>query len=613
MKKCTLLFLIFTVVSSAGYCQKSPVEYSPSNPYPAENMIQFDGYQFNPLTGVPESVQQGVMNTRIYDILNLNDPPNLVAWNKAHPKYPILRFIPKSPLLLGVKFSAGWNKYPPFIAGVRSLSTAKFSAGWNKYPPYQVKSLSKNYIGYFVADSADVTVVAMGINSKNVKDFRYHVVENDSTEIVPWSTPRLQQQYGAKTPYGFLGRFKAPGKQIMIEVVNIKDYHIRDGMIFNWLTNFKPVISHILADKIHHSSQFFNISMVKRNYGYATKFDSSTGLPLDLHFPVDTINELAIYFKSHKAIPYDIYWVAKYKNAEDTTAFTNLISSGMTDSCYQFLPEYFQEPGKYELLIYPTGLKDKDHLTKLSFEITVPLLFGQKFTLRQIIPFLLLAAVLFISYYLFNRRRLKKADQQRATANLKLSLVRSQLNPHFMFNALTSIQNLMNQQDNDGANHYLSKFAGLTRQVLNASGQELISLEDELQIISDYLQMEQLRFGFSYIINVDAAINKANTQIPSMLLQPFIENAAKHGVSALQNKGKIEVDIIKQTHNLILTVNDNGSGFGNKVKTNSGFGLKLSDERIALLNQVYKDQVINLQINSNENGTKITITLKDWV
>ncbi len=196
-------------------------------------------------------------------------------------------------------------------------------------------------------------------------------------------------------------------------------------------------------------------------------------------------------------------------------------------------------------------------------------------------------------------------------ANIQLKSVRSQLNPHFMFNALTSIQNLMNHQDTAGANHYLSKFADLTRHVLNSSEQELISLEDELAIITDYLQMEQLRFGFRYDIHVDIKINKANTEIPAMLLQPFIENAAKHGVSKLQDKGEINVAIIKQDQDIVLIITDNGQGF-NATADNKGFGLKLSNERIDLLNSIYKDQPIYLKTDSSTNGTKTTITLTNW-
>jgi len=208
-------------------------------------------------------------------------------------------------------------------------------------------------------------------------------------------------------------------------------------------------------------------------------------------------------------------------------------------------------------------------------------------------------------------RKLKQSIQEKESANLKLRSIRSQLNPHFMFNALTSIQGLMNKNDIPAANHYLTLFANLTRKVLNTSDQDLISLEDELKIQEDYLQMEQLRFGFEYGVKVGGDINIANTEIPAMLLQPFVENAVKHGVALLKQNGRIQVQISKQGNNLVLSVTDNGKGFDKeKITEKEGsLGLKLSEERIALLNQVHPDQPAILIIDSKQTGTTIAITL----
>ncbi len=154
-------------------------------------------------------------------------------------------------------------------------------------------------------------------------------------------------------------------------------------------------------------------------------------------------------------------------------------------------------------------------------------------------------------------------------------------------------------------------FADLTRKVLNTSDQELISMEDELKILEDYLQMEQLRFGFKYDVTVDEAINIANTEIPAMLLQPFVENAIKHGVAALHDKGLVSIAIHKQANNIVLSVTDNGKGFDleGMQQNKTSFGLKLSEERIALLNQVNKGQPVTFNINTGQNSTRITITL----
>ena len=133
----------------------------------------------------------------------------------------------------------------------------------------------------------------------------------------------------------------------------------------------------------------------------------------------------------------------------------------------------------------------------------------------------------------------KNAKLQKEIAKLQLNSIRSQLNPHFLFNALSGIQNLINKNEIDNANKYLSKFARLTRNVLD--DKELISLAQEKALLDDYLQMEQLRFGFNYEINAVENLDLNNIEIPSMLLQPFVENAIKHGIASKNNEGSVEI------------------------------------------------------------------------
>lgn len=209
-----------------------------------------------------------------------------------------------------------------------------------------------------------------------------------------------------------------------------------------------------------------------------------------------------------------------------------------------------------------------------------------------------------------NAKKLATEQQQKNIAKLQLSSIRSQLNPHFLFNALAGIQNLMNKNEVDNANKYLTKFARLTRTVLD--DKELISLSQEKRLLDDYLQMEQLRFGFNYNINHAEDLDLDNIEIPSMLLQPFVENAVKHGVAQKAIDGEIVVSFIKQTNNLVLTVTDNGNGF-DTGKPSKGLGILLSNNRIALLNRIYKENHFILAMQSSSKGTKISITLTEWL
>jgi len=131
-------------------------------------------------------------------------------------------------------------------------------------------------------------------------------------------------------------------------------------------------------------------------------------------------------------------------------------------------------------------------------------------------------------------------------------------------------------------------------------------------LLEDYLQMEQLRFGFKYEINHSEDVDLENIEIPSMLLQPFVENAVKHGISQKATDGEIMIAFFKQANDLVLTVTDNGNGF-DTGKKNNGLGLQLSDSRIALLNSMYKENRFILAIQSTNNGTEISLTLTDWL
>jgi two-component system LytT family sensor kinase len=196
----------------------------------------------------------------------------------------------------------------------------------------------------------------------------------------------------------------------------------------------------------------------------------------------------------------------------------------------------------------------------------------------------------------------KNEGQQKEAARIQLNAVRAQLNPHFMFNALAGIQNLMNKNDIDSANRYLGKFARLTRNVLEAK--EQITIEDEISLLQDYLQMEQLRFSFNYTINVQPGLNIGTIEIPSMLIQPFAENTVKYGIADAKGTGNVNIGFSVQNKDLLLSIQDNGNGF--KSNKNEGHGIKLMQNRIALFNAIHKDSKLAMDIRSGAEGALIT-------
>jgi two-component system LytT family sensor kinase len=150
------------------------------------------------------------------------------------------------------------------------------------------------------------------------------------------------------------------------------------------------------------------------------------------------------------------------------------------------------------------------------------------------------------------------------------------------------------------------------RDSLKASDKEFVSLSIEIKILANYLALEQLRFGFDYQIKVDGRIDASALEIPVLFLQPLVENAVKHGISALQKKGRLFVLFDKLNNDMVVSINDNGNGF-NPGNTSNGFGLQLTMERIKLLNQTLNDQHIQLSINRTDNLTNVMIHLKNWL
>lgn len=229
------------------------------------------------------------------------------------------------------------------------------------------------------------------------------------------------------------------------------------------------------------------------------------------------------------------------------------------------------------------------------------------------------ATLFLIIIFLFLRNR--RIHRQRQQAQLALRGIRAQLNPHFLFNALASIQSLVNRNDQEGANRYLSGFSKLLRHTLYHSEQDYISLEEELAHLRQYCELEALRSPFEYSIKVAENIDVFNTEVPSMLLQPYVENAILHGLREHPGQPKLEVWIHQEGKNLRCEISDNGQGIKAsqaQQKTTSEFapklhGMGLSAERIRLLNLRLRKkitlEVVDRRQSESQPGTRIILNI----
>lgn len=224
------------------------------------------------------------------------------------------------------------------------------------------------------------------------------------------------------------------------------------------------------------------------------------------------------------------------------------------------------------------------------------------------------ALVLFASALLFRQRlKLRKAKQEKLRIVNELQAIRSQLNPHFVFNALNSIQGLIHQKDLIAANYYLTTFSTLLRDSLHHHTKEFVPLSIELKTLERYIKLENLRFPFTYSIDLDADIHPDNVEIPYLLLQPLVENAIKHGISGRYQQGSLQLRLLKRENNLLILISDNGKGM-TELHNINGFGLKLTRERLRLLNQSNPLQTVELAIETSpQNGTSVKLTFNDWL
>lgn len=230
---------------------------------------------------------------------------------------------------------------------------------------------------------------------------------------------------------------------------------------------------------------------------------------------------------------------------------------------------------------------------------------------------------------LWNRLRLKrirdeeqlKAFYSQQLAESEMKALRAQMNPHFIFNSLNSIQKYILKNEQLEASQYLTKFSRLIRLILDFSNNNYIPLSGELDLLKLYIEMESLRFEnkFDYIICVDEKINPESYEIPSMLIQPFVENAIWHGLLHKNEKGVLKIRFTRMENGLEITIEDNGIGRkkAEEIKSRQvikkiSYGISITEDRIAILNSNHSKkatvQIVDLvDEKDNPSGTKVIL------
>lgn len=223
--------------------------------------------------------------------------------------------------------------------------------------------------------------------------------------------------------------------------------------------------------------------------------------------------------------------------------------------------------------------------------------------------------VLLTGLIIFIFRTLKKV--QIKNKKIALQSLRREMNPHFIFNSLNSVNHFIATNNELEANQYLTKFSKLMRGVMENSSEDFIPFQQELDLLQNYLALEKTRFAdkFDYEIEVDESLNTQNLKVPGMLIQPFLENAVWHGLRYRTDKGFLSLKFTKNNDLLKITIKDNGIGIEESKKqktehqkTREGRGMKNTLERIRLLNDLYKKNII-CTVKDSENGVFVEVSM----
>jgi LytS/YehU family sensor histidine kinase len=228
--------------------------------------------------------------------------------------------------------------------------------------------------------------------------------------------------------------------------------------------------------------------------------------------------------------------------------------------------------------------------------------------------------IIFFSIVLFRQTRIRQEQQNMM---FKQRIFRSQMNPHFIFNALSTIQHSIMNDDPERASKYLSRFSKLVRNVLDSTVEDLIPLEEEINTVESYLALQQVRFPekLDYKIELDETIDIDEVHVPPLMVQPFVENAIEHGIKNKEGRGMVFLRIFPRNGMIILEIEDDGVGREKAAqiqqerdKDHKSLATVIMQERIMILNKKQKKKfhfsIIDLYDDQgNASGTRVVFDL----
>jgi ligand-binding sensor domain-containing protein len=303
------------------------------------------------------------------------------------------------------------------------------------------------------------------------------------------------------------------------------------------------------------------------------------------------------------------------------------LDSSWTYSENTFVQYTTLPPGSYRFIVYALNSDGQisSNPAEINFIIDAPFWKTWWFYAALLIfVFILIYLIYKKRIQLIQQQEKEKTEMNKRISESELKALRAQMNPHFMFNAINSIQNFVLKNDSRSAQKYLTKFARLIRSVLENSKHDLVWLNKEVEALELYVELEALRasFCFDYEIIIEDSLNAENLFIPPMIIQPYIENAILHGIMPLsERRGKLDIKFSKNGSVLKCIIDDNGIGRKKakeikerKQLSHQSMGMAVTQDRIDILNEqnnnlLTKVAVIDKVINDSAVGTTVEITI----
>ena len=589
-----------------------------------------------------DSTDRSIAGNQVWDVFKDTDQTYWIAttnglshWDPVKDTFINYFHSPGNPNSLSNNFCLDVNAERP---GVLLISTQyglnRFTPSTNAWQvflpsPGDYSSISAEDIFGVYHDSQEVIWVYTNGGGINRYDpaygtFEHYTVDEGMADNVVYGMLEDQDGVFWMITNNGLGRYKPIGE-------NFSVFDVQDGLLsneFNINSIFSRNSGELVVGGVNGASAFFphttNIPTPALDM-IITRFQVHTGIESHDLTIADTLrikafeNTFTISFSSMNFLnPFKTSYLYKLEGFD--REWTR-ITSGVHQVDYRRVP-----PGNYTYMVYATNTQGNNSKTKRITLLIIPAWYRTTLFFVASIGFIVVLITLMIYFRWRNLRNKHEIEKQLLTTQTELIrsqkfALRSQMNPHFIFNSLNSIQNFVLKNDVDSANYYLSNFSIMMRKVLEFSQYNFITLAEELELINLYLKMEKLRFSrkFDIKIEVSKEIDEHMVRIPPMLLQPYLENAILHGLQLIKHKGLLQVLVTDHDDHLSICIEDDGIGRekANQIRQRSAHkskGLANIEKRIQLYNRISDNPiVVNIvdlkNTNGEPSGTRVEIDI----